>query len=92
MSFNLPSLKQTASAIFIVLSLAPGAFAQGIATGGAKSDNQKAIEQLNTDVATWNVRCKVTRSPSEEAWCKKERARLDARKAELAALGAVPKK
>lgn len=92
MSFKLLTLKQSVSAIFIVLSLAPSAFAQGISTGGAKSDNQKAIEQLNTDVAAWNARCKVTRSAAEEAWCKKERTRLDARRAELAALGAVPNK
>jgi len=91
MSFNLQNLKRNAWAIFIVLSLAPDAVAQGISTGGAKTDNQKAIDQLNTDVAAWNARCKVTRSAAEEAWCKKERARLDARKAELAALGAVPK-
>lgn len=85
MSFNLPSLKQTASAILIVLSLASGVVAQGISTGGPRTDNQKAIDQLNADVAAWNARCKVTRSAAEEAWCKKERARLDARKAELSA-------
>jgi len=71
--------------MFIVLSLASSALAQGIAIGGAKSESQKAIDQLNADVAAWNARCKVTRSAAEEAWCKKERARLDARRAELSA-------
>jgi hypothetical protein len=83
-------MKQYLSAILIALSLATAALAQGISTRGPASENQKAIDQFNADVAAWNSRCKVTRSQAEEAWCKKERARIDARKAELVARGAIP--
>ena len=34
---------------------------------------------------------KITRTDAEETWCKKERARIDARRKELVALGALPK-
>ena len=85
------NLKQSVSAIFIILSLATFAVAQSISTGSSKSELNKAVEQLNTDVAAWNTRCKTTKTAAEEAWCKKERARIDARKAELVALGAIPR-
>ncbi|HEX7516039.1 MAG TPA: hypothetical protein VF345_02000 [Chthoniobacterales bacterium] len=86
-------MKQYFPAIFIALSMATSALAQGISTRGpaSSSENQKAIEQFNADVAAWNARCKITKTVAEESWCKKERARIDARKAELVALGAIPK-
>jgi hypothetical protein len=58
-------MKQLFSAIFILLSIA--AFAVGqLATGGAKSGITKEVEQLNTDVAAWNKRCKVTKTPARK--------------------------
>lgn len=81
-------MKQLCTSIFIILSIATLAVAQ-ISTGGSKSENQKAIDQFNADVAAWNTKCKTTRTPAEEAWCKKERARIDAKKAELVAQGAL---
>jgi hypothetical protein len=86
-------VKQSFAAILIVLSMATLAFAQSIATSGPgqSPEVKKAIEQFNTDVAAWNKRCKVTKTPAEDAWCKKERARIDAKKAELVAQGAIPK-
>jgi len=83
-------MKQLVTSIFIILSIATLAVAQ-IATGGARSDLNRAVEQLNTDVAAWNKRCKITKTPAEEAWCKKERARIDTKRAELVAAGAIPK-
>jgi hypothetical protein len=83
-------MKQLFSTIFILLSFATFAVGQ-ISTGGAKSGITKEVEQLNTDVAAWNKRCKVTKTPAEEAWCKKERARIDAKRAELVAAGAIPR-
>jgi len=50
---------------------------------------KEALDQFNADVAAWNKRCRITRSEAEDAWCKKERARIDARRAELKASGAV---
>jgi len=69
------------------------AFSQGIPTRGPTppADFTKALDRFNEDVAAWNKRCRVTRSEAEDAWCKKERARIDARRAELIALGAIPK-
>ena len=84
-------MKQLFTSIFVILSLATFAAGGSISTGSSKSELNKAVEQLNTDVAAWNKRCKTTKTPAEEAWCKKERARIDARKAELVALGAIPK-
>ncbi len=94
MPCSLRSLKQSFSAIFIALSIATFAVAQSIPTRGPKAppELQKAIDQFNADVAAWNARCEITHSVAQESWCKKERARLDARKAELSALGAVPNK
>jgi len=83
-------MKQFFSTTFILLSIATVAVGQ-ISTGGAKSEINRAVEQLNTDVAAWNKRCKVTKTPAEDAWCKKERARIDAKRAELVAAGAIPK-
>ena len=84
-------MKQLFSSIFIILAIAASAVGETLSTGSSKSELNKAVEQLNTDVAAWNKRCKTTKTPAEEAWCKKERARIDARKAELVALGAIPK-
>jgi hypothetical protein len=91
---KLPIVKQSLSAILIVLLMATCAFGQSIATSSGPSQSpevKKAIEQFNTDVAAWNKRCKVTKTPAEDAWCKKERARIDAKRAELVALGAIPR-
>ena len=83
-------MKQLVPAVFLVLSIATLAVAQ-ISTGGAKSGIAKQLEQFNADVAAWNKRCKVTKTPAEDAWCKKERARIDAKRAELVAAGAIPR-
>lgn len=82
------------STVLVSLSMATFVMAQSIATSGPTPPPEftKAVNQFNGDVAAWNARCKVTRSEAEEAWCKKERARIDARKAELIALGALPKR
>ncbi|MEN3371207.1 MAG: hypothetical protein V7609_3350 [Verrucomicrobiota bacterium] len=73
--------------------MATFAFSQGFSTSGPTPppEFKKAIDQFNAEIAVWNARCKITRSEAEDAWCKKERARIDARKAELIALGAIPK-
>jgi hypothetical protein len=86
-------MKQCFSAIFIALSMATFAVSQGIPTRGPTPppEFKKAIDQFNAEVAAWNARCKITHSVAEESWCKKERARIDARKAALIALGALPK-
>jgi hypothetical protein len=84
-------MKRLFSAIFVILSIATLAVGQVIYNGGAKSEITKDLEKFNTDVATWNKRCKITKTPAEDARCKKERARIDAKKAELVALGAVPR-
>ncbi len=52
-------------------------------------DLKKDLDKFNADVAAWNARCRITRSEKEAAWCKKERTRIDARKARLIAQGAV---
>jgi hypothetical protein len=88
---RLPTLKQSVSAIFVILAIATFAAGQSISTGGPKSELNKAVEQLNADAAAWNKRCKVTKNAAEQSWCAKERARIDARKAELVAAGAIPK-
>jgi hypothetical protein len=84
-------MKRFLSSIFILLSIAIFALGQSIPTGGARSDVDKSVERLNTDVAAWNKRCKTTKTATEEAWCKKERARIDAKRAELVAAGAIPR-
>lgn len=67
--------------------------AEGFPTRGPTPppEFKEAIDHFNVDVAAWNARCKLTRSEAEEAWCKAERTRIDARRAELIALGAIPK-
>jgi hypothetical protein len=84
-------MKQLFTSIFIMLAIAAFAVGQTLSSSSSKFEINKAVEQLNTDVAAWNKRCKVTKTPAEEAWCKTERTRIDARKAELVALGAIPK-
>ncbi|MEY2561251.1 MAG: hypothetical protein QOG51_1666 [Verrucomicrobiota bacterium] len=86
-------VRSAVSSILIVCSLSTFAFSQGIATSGPTPppEFKKAIDQFNADIAVWNARCKITRSEAEDAWCKKERARIGKRKAELIALGAIPR-
>jgi hypothetical protein len=86
-------MKQAFSALLIPLSIVTFAFSQGIPTRGPTPppEFQKALDQFNADVAAWNARCRITRSAAEDAWCKKERARIDARKVELIGLGAIRK-
>jgi hypothetical protein len=69
-------------------------FAQGLATRGPTPPPEfaKALERFNAEVAAWNKRCATTRSAAEDAWCRKELARIKARRAELIAQGAIPKK
>lgn len=83
-------MKRLFSSVFTILSIATYAFGETIATGGAR-DIAKDLAQFNTDIAAWNKRCKTTKTAAEEAWCKKERARIDAKRAELAAAGAIPR-
>ena len=83
-------MKRLFPSVFVILAIANFAFGETIATGGAK-DITKELAQFNTDVAAWNKRCKATKTAAEEAWCKKERARIDAKRAELAAAGAIPR-
>ena len=85
-------LKRIFSGLFLLLAVATLALSQGISTSRTQSgDIKKQLEQFNTDVATWNKRCKVTKTEAEDAWCKKERARIDAKRAELVAAGAIAK-
>jgi hypothetical protein len=86
-------LKRGISAVLVSLSMTTFVMAQSNATRGPTPppEFKEAVDQFNRDVAAWNARCKVTRSEAEEAWCKKERARIDGRRAELIALGAIPK-
>jgi len=77
--------------VVISLSIATTGLSEGVRISGPPSKFQKEIDQFNADVAAWNKRCKVTRSDAEDAWCKKERARIDTRRKELIALGALPK-
>ena len=77
--------------LFISLSIATTGLSQGVAISGPAAKFQKELDQFNADVAAWNKRCKITRTDAEEAWCKKERARIDARRKELVTLGAIPK-
>jgi hypothetical protein len=87
-------LKRISYGSLLVLVSVTFAAAQGISTTrGATSSAElkKQLEQFNDDVAAWNKRCKVTKTEAEDAWCKKERARIDARRAELVASGALPK-
>jgi hypothetical protein len=77
--------------IVISLSIATTGFSEGVRISGPPAKFQKEIDQFNVDVAAWNKRCRVTRTDAEDAWCKKERARIDARRKELIALGALPK-
>ena len=88
---HLRGLRFGLSVILIGCSMATIAFSQ-IATGRTPPPEfTKAVNRFNADVKAWNERCKITRSEAEDAWCKKERARIDAKKAELIALGAIPK-
>jgi hypothetical protein len=93
MHFPRRSLRYAVSAILIVCSLATFAFSQGLSTSAPTPPPgfKKAIDQFNADIAVWNERCKITRNAAEDAWCKKERTRIDARKSELIALGAIPR-
>ena len=84
-------MKQLCTSIFLILSFATFAVGESLSRSSSKIEINKAVEQLNTDVAAWNKRCKTTNTPAEEAWCKKERTRIDARKAQLADLGALPR-
>ena len=87
-------LKRICCGILLVVVSVTFAVAQGISTTrGATSSAElkKQLEQFNNDVAAWNKRCKVTKTDAEDAWCKKERARIDARRAELVASGALKK-
>lgn len=86
-------LKRIACGVFLVLASAIFAVSQSVPTRGATSsaDITKQLAQFNTDVAAWNKRCKVTKTDAEDAWCKKERARIDAKRAELVAAGAIAK-
>jgi len=84
-------MKQLLAAILVILSIATFAAGGSLSAGSSKAELSKAVEKLNTDVAAWNKRCKITKAPAEEAWCKTERTRIDARRAELVALGAIPK-
>jgi hypothetical protein len=88
---KLLTMKRLFPSIFILLSIASLAVGQVLYNGGGKSDLSKDLAKFNSDVAAWNKRCKITKTPAEEAWCKKERVRIDAKKAELTRLGAIPK-
>ena len=79
--------------MFILLSVVPVGLSEGIRLSGPTPPPEftKALEQFNADVAAWNKRCKITRTEAEDAWCKKERARIDARRKELVASGAIPR-
>ena len=85
-------VKRIFSGLFLLLAVANLALSQGISTGRTQSgDIKKSLDQFNADVAAWNKRCKITKTEAEEAWCKKERARIDAKRAELVAAGALAK-
>ncbi len=84
--------KKVVPAIAVIFSVVSLAFAQGVATSGPQSELAKALERFNADVAAWNKRCAKTRSEAEEAWCKKELARINAVRAELIAKGALKPK
>jgi hypothetical protein len=86
--------KLVSSTVIVLLSLATFVLAQSNATRGPTPppEFKKALDQFNADVASWNARCRVTRSEAEAAWCTKERTRIDARRAELIASGALPKR
>jgi hypothetical protein len=79
--------------MLIALTMATLGLSQGIPIRGPTPppEFKNALDRFNADVAAWNKRCKITRSEAEDAWCKKERARIDARRAELIASGAIPK-
>jgi hypothetical protein len=86
-------LKRISCGMLLVLACATFAGSQTVPTRGATSSAElkKQLEQFNNDIAVWNKRCKVTKTEAEDAWCQKERARIDARRAELIASGALPK-
>jgi hypothetical protein len=78
--------------MFFGLAMATAGFAQIPIRGpGGSPELKKELDQFNADVAAWNKRCKVTKTQAEEAWCTKERARIDAKKKELIASGAIPR-
>jgi hypothetical protein len=87
-------LKPGISTVLVSLSMTTFIMAQSNATRGPTPppEFRKAVDQFNGDVAAWNASCKVTRSGAQEAWCKKERTRIEGRRAELIALGAIPKR
>jgi hypothetical protein len=93
MPTNPPTLKQFFSTTLIALAMATFAFAQSISTSGPTPPPgfQDSLDRFNADVAAWNKRCRITRTAAEDAWCKKERALIDARKVELIARGAIGK-
>ena len=78
-------------AIVLTLTAATLGLSQIPVRPSGDSGLQKELDQFNTDVAVWNKRCKVTRSKAEEDWCTKERARIDAKRAELVRQGAIKK-
>jgi hypothetical protein len=79
--------------MFIFLSVVSLGLSEGVRLSGPPRPPEftKALEQFNADVAAWNKRCKITQTEAEDAWCKKERARIDARRKELVASGAIPR-
>jgi hypothetical protein len=84
-------MKRLLSSVFIILSIAVFAFGDSIATGGKKVDISKDLARFNSDVAAWNKQCITPKNAAEDAWCKKERVRIDAKRAELVAAGAITK-
>jgi hypothetical protein len=85
-------LRKAVLAMFIVFGLVTTGLSQIPIRGpDASPELKKELDQFNADVAAWNKRCKITRTEAEEAWCKKERARIDARRKELVASGAIPR-
>jgi hypothetical protein len=86
-------MKQIFAVIIGLVVLVIDAVSQTIPVRGRTPprDLQNGLDQFNAEVAAWNARCRITRSAAEDTWCQKERAQIDARKAELIALGAVRK-
>src|SRR5215212_8314135 len=78
-------MKCCLSGLFLTLSVATFAFAEGIPTRSkeAAPEYKQAIEQLNADAKAWNVRCRVTNSDAEQKWCEEQRAALETRKVSL---------
>src|SRR6478672_9004690 len=94
MPYSPNRLRKTAWLVLIAFAMITGGSSQipffPTSSGPAAPPGfKKELDQFNADVAAWNKRCRITRSEAEDAWCKKERARIDARRAELKASGAV---